>query len=104
MNMTRRTFILSSGLVAAAPALASVLATAPNPESSMLPSAAGLQPAPPVTQTAGYDLPFRIDGWEPRPEIAPGDAQTASPNAAIQPPADEQMWISINQSWRATWR
>ena len=88
MNMTRRTFILSSGLVAAAPALASVLTTAPDPESSMLRSAADLQSDLPVTEAAGYDLPFRIDGWEPREEIA----------------ADERMWISINQSWRAAWR
>lgn len=104
MNMTRRTFILSSGLVAAAPALASVLTTAPDPESSMLRSAADLQSDLPVTEAAGYDLPFRIDGWQPRAEIAPGDAQIALANAAIQPPAEQQMWISINQSWRAAWR
>jgi hypothetical protein len=88
MNMTRRTFILSTGLVAAAPSLASMLTTSPKPGSSMLPSAGGLQSDLPVTKTAGYDLPFRIDGWEPREKMAP----------------DERMWISINQSWRAAWR
>lgn len=88
MNMTRRTFILSTGLVAAAPALASVLTTSPNPESSVLPSAVGLQSDPPMTATARYDLPFRIHGWEPRDEMT----------------TDERTWISINRSWRATWR
>ena len=88
MNMTRRTFILSTGLVAAAPALASTLTTSPNPGSSMLPSADGLQSDLPVTETARCDLPFRIDGWEPREGMAP----------------DDRISISISQSWRATWR
>ena len=88
MSMNRRTFILSTGLVAAAPAFASVLTTSPNAGSSVLPRAVSLQSDLPVTEAAGYDLPFRINGWEPREEMA----------------ADERMWISINQSWRATWR
>jgi len=88
MNMTRRTFILGTGLVAAAPALASALTTSSNPRSSMLPSAGSLQSDMPAMETAGNDLIFRIDGWEPRQEMV----------------ADERMWISINQSWRAAWR
>jgi len=47
-----------------------------------------LQSDLPVTEAPGYDLPYRINGWEPREEMA----------------ADERMWISINQSWRAAWR
>ena len=88
MNMTRRTFILSSGLVAATPALASVLKASSNPGPSGLPSAVNLQADQPVMATATYDLPFKIDGWEPREEVA----------------ADEQLWLSINQSWRTSWR
>ena len=88
MSMNRRTFILSTGLVAAAPALGSVLTTLSKAELSVLPSAASLQSDPPVKEAAGYDLPFRINGWEPREEMA----------------ADERMWIGINQSWRAAWR
>ena len=88
MNMTRRAFILSTGVVAAAPALASVLTTSPNPETSVLPSAVGLQSGLPMTATAGYDLPFRIHGWEPRDERT----------------TDERTWISIDRSWRAAWR
>ena len=88
MNMNRRTFILSTGLVAVAPAFASVLTTSLNRGIAVLPSAVSLQSDLPVTEAAGYDLPFRIAGWEPREEMA----------------ADERMWISINQSWRAIWR
>jgi hypothetical protein len=88
MSMSRRTFILSTGLVAAVPAFASVLTTLPNAGLSVLPSAGRSQSNLPATEAAGYDLPFRINGWEPREEMA----------------ADERMWISINQSWRATWR
>ncbi len=88
MNMNRRTFILSTGLVAAAPALASVPRTSLNPASSVLPSAVGLQSEPPVTEAAGYEFPFKIYGWEPREGTA----------------ADERMWISINRSWKASWR
>jgi hypothetical protein len=86
--MNRRTFILSTGMVAAAPAFASALIASPNAGSSVLPSADSLQSDLPVKEAAAYDLPFRINGWEPREAMA----------------ADERMWISINQSWRATWR
>ena len=88
MSMSRRTFILSTGLVAAVPVFAGVHTRSFNAGSSVLPSAVSLQSDLPVTEAAGYDLPFRINGWEPREEMA----------------ADERLWISINQSWRATWR
>ncbi len=88
MSMNRRTFILSTGLVAATPAFARVLTTSPNTESTVLPRAVSSQLDLPATEAAGYDLPFRINGWEPREEMA----------------ADERMWIGINQSWRASWR
>jgi hypothetical protein len=104
MNMTRRAFILNTGFVAAAPALASMLTTPSNAGSSALPNAGSSQSDLPVAQTAGYDLPFRIAGWESRKEIPLGDAPTALEHAAIQARTDERMWISINQSWRATWR
>jgi hypothetical protein len=75
-------------LVAAAPAFASVLTTSPNAGSSVLPGAVTLQSDLLVKEVTGYDLQFRINGWEARDAMA----------------ADERMWISINQSWRATWR
>ncbi len=88
MNVNRRTFILSSSLVAVAPAFASVLTTSLSPGSRVLPAAVSLQSGLPVAETAGYDLLFRIAGWEPREEM----------------PADDRMSININQSWRAVWR
>lgn len=88
MRMNRRTFILGSSLIAATPALASVIKTSVNPRSSDLPATVAWPSDVPVTATAAYDVPFKIDGWEPREEAA----------------ADVQLWLSINQSWRANWR
>ena len=104
MNMNRRTFILSAGLFPATSALANALTTSPNPGSAVSSGAVSLQSDLPVTEKAGYDLPFKINGWEPRPEPVLDDVQTMLVNSAIQPPADERMWININQSWRAAWR
>ena len=103
MNMSRRTFILSTGLVAVAPSIASELTKSPNAGLSGTAQLAGLRSDPPVTGSAGNDLLFRIDGWEPREEMAMDAAQSAWADKAIQRPADEPLWISINQSWRATW-
>lgn len=88
MRMNRRTFILGSGLIAATPALASVIKPSVNPGSSDLPAAVASPSDVAVTATAAHDAPFKIDGWEPREEAA----------------ADAQLWLSINQSWRANWR
>ena len=88
MPMDRRTFILSSSVMAATPALASMIKKSANSGLSDLPATVALPSGVPVTATATYDISFKIDGWEPREEVA----------------ADEQLWLSINQSWRANWR
>lgn len=81
MKIGRRTFILSTGLAAAAPAFAKVFAVARTHAS---PPPASLQD----------NLVFKIDGWNAR--------DLASIDGA--PPACEEMWISVSRSWRTAWR
>jgi hypothetical protein len=75
MIIGRRTFILGTGFVASAPALA-LHASLP------LGSA---QPRPVAGEGGMNGAVFKIHGWE---DDRGGD----------------QLWISINQSWRTAWR
>ena len=79
MRMGRRTFILSTGLAAGASALASLFAV----------SRAW---ALPLTSSQA-ELVFKIDGWSARDFVSSDGASPA-----------EEVWISINHSWRAAWR
>jgi hypothetical protein len=88
MRIGRRTFILGTGLAAAAPAFADLLGFAraytalpPEPMPSPLPADAD-------------GLVFRIDGWSARDDVTPDGA----------PQRSDEVWISINQSWRTSWR
>jgi hypothetical protein len=81
MRISRRTFILGTGLAAAAPALA-----------SWLPRDAIAAPASqPDADATGNDVAFRIEGWD-----LPGRAPRA--------PAGDEVWISVGRSWRTAWR
>jgi hypothetical protein len=86
MRIGRRTFILGTGLAAAAPAFANLIAVARTCAS---PSA-----SPSLSPSPTDNLVFRIDGWSVR------DSASIDRNPL---PCDE-VWISINQSWRTAWR
>ena len=82
MRIGRRTFILGTGLAAAAPAFADLLAFARTYAS------------PPPPSSPEDNLVFKIDGWSVRDDVTPDGA----------PPKSDEVWISINQSWRIAWR
>lgn len=88
----RRTFILGTALVATAPVLAKALSLLSTVRShtSLLPES--LSPQSPASETDVSCLAFKIDGWDRCGDIATDDA------------AGDQVWISINRSWRAAWR
>ena len=78
MRIGRRTFIKSTGLAAAAPAFASFLAVS---------RAWALPPAP------QNSLTFKVVGWSTRDVVS----------TDVAPPSEE-VWISVNRSWRTAWR
>jgi len=82
MRIGRRTFILGTGLAAAAPAFANLIAVARTCAS------------PSASPSPTDNLVFRIDGWSVRDDVTPDGA----------PPKSDEAWISINQSWRIAWR
>jgi len=79
MRIGRRTFILSMGLAAAAPAFASLFAVS---------RAWAFPPAPHENS-----LVFKVAGWSPCDFVSTDVA-----------PAAEEVWISVNRSWRTAWR
>lgn len=81
MRIGRRTFILGTGLAAAAPAFAELFALARTYAS-------------PPPASPEESIVFRIDGWSVRDDVTPDDAPSKS----------DEMWISVNQSWRTAWR
>jgi hypothetical protein len=99
MMMDRRTFVLRATLVGTTPAFANLL---------LLPSAAqsraALQrPSPPQPAADGNDVncvAFKISGWDDCDNVA----KISSTNPARNEPTPDQVWISINQSWRTAWR
>jgi hypothetical protein len=81
--LRRREFLIGCGCSVTAPAFAALgwpLAIGSLPVAAAV-QAQGATPEP---------LVLRIDGWE-SPE-----SRRAS--------ADDQMWVSVNSSWRAAWR
>jgi len=79
MRIGRRTFILSTGLAVAAPAVASFFAVS---------RAWAFPPASPQNS-----LTFKVVGWSTRDVVS----------TDVTPPSEE-VWISVNRSWRTAWR
>ena len=79
MRIGRRTFMKSTGLAAAAPAFASFFAVS---------RAWAFPPASPQNS-----LTFKVVGWSTRDVVS----------ADVVPPSEE-VWISVNRSWRTAWR
>ena len=104
MMIGRRTFALGTAIVATAPALAKplLLLSAARPSASLLPDS-----FPPLSPSSGTDmscLVFKIDGWDHCADTAIDGTTTASADPVTNDPTGDQMWISINQSWRTAWR
>ena len=79
MDMSRRTFLVGAGVFATSPVLANLLTTDNEDASALPPLAAG--------RVDGTDLVFKIDGWSVQDSAA-----------------RDEMWFSLNRSWRTAWR
>ena len=85
--LRRREFLIGCGCSVTAPAFA---ALGLPPEAGSLPVAQPSAALLETQSTAAETLVLRIDGWEPP--------------ASRGSTADNHMWVSVNSSWRATWR
>jgi hypothetical protein len=79
MKMSRRAFLVGAGVFTASPALASLLSA----DYEVAPAL----PALPAAAAHGTDLVFKIDGWSVQDSAA-----------------RNEIWFSVNRSWRAAWR
>jgi len=103
MIIGRRSFVRTTALVGAASALAYLLSLS----SIFLSHAAILRGALPTESDADAkntnSVVFKIDGWNRRDGIAIDGSTTSSSGPAIDVAPDDQVWISINQSWQTAW-
>jgi len=85
MTMQRRDFLMGTAFVVSVPALGCLASLAPSgKQARTLPEA--LQPQVAGTGMKSHGVVIKIDGWQ-------NDA-----------PTDDEVFVSINQSWRANWR
>jgi hypothetical protein len=98
-TIRRRTFVQKTALAALAPAIGDLLCLLPAPSRAALP----------VAQVSGRgkeddgrlaDVSFGINGWDFRETVAMNGSGVSASDAT----SDGQVWIGVNQSWRATWR
>jgi hypothetical protein len=89
MTMQRRDFLVGTAIVVSAPALGCLASLAPSlgrsdKQARMLPEA--LQPQVAGAGVKSHGGVIKIHGWQ------------------IESPTDDEVFLSINQSWRANWR
>lgn len=95
MIVDRRTFILvGAPFVAVASALASFPSFLPGAAPSQLPAA---------TDNAKR-IVFKIAGWDRCAEVAADCLGTSSAGLMTSNAMGDEIFISINQSWRTAWR
>ena len=80
MKMSRRTFLFGAGVFAASPVLANFLTSTQDGPRAWA-------PVPSAETTNAGDLVFKVDGWSPRDGGSRDD-----------------LWLTVNQSWRGAWR
>lgn len=95
MIIDRRTFIqISVPLVATAAAVTFLPSGIAGASSSQL--AGGKQDQKHPT--------FKIHGWDRRDDSAGGGSEASLAGSVTGDPNSDEIFISINQSWRAAWR
>ena len=99
----RRTFLRDMALVASAPILTNFLllsSTAQSP-ASLLPGPLQPQPARGMEVTG---VVFKIHNWDRYEDIPINRSKILSTDPVTNDPKSDQVWISLNQSWRTAWR
>ena len=79
MKISRRTFLVGAGVFAASPVLANLLSMDYEVARALPPLSAGAE--------NGTGLVFKIDGW-----------------SAHDSGARDEIWFTLNRSWRTAWR
>jgi hypothetical protein len=99
----RRALIRIVALAGTSPVLAVPMASS----STTRPNAASPDQSSPRLRAGGTDVTgvaFKIDGWESYGDVATGNRQVTSIDSATPATPAQEVWISVNNSWRAAWR
>jgi hypothetical protein len=104
MPISRRIFLVDTGLAATAPVLASLLSWSPTEPSRASPQLNPLSSHLPADGTDKNCIVFKIDGWHCRDNTSIDGSTTGSTDFSSKDLASDRVLISINRSWRAAWR
>jgi hypothetical protein len=104
MTIGRRTFLVDTGLAAAAPALATVLSWFPTAPSRASPQPNPLPSQLPANGTDMNCIVFKIDGWHCCDNVSINGSTAAPTDFSGNSLVGKRVLISISQSWRAAWR
>jgi hypothetical protein len=104
MKISRRNFIQGTALLGPASAVVSLAFLSPPTLTHAAVVAGPFLLRPPADGADMSRVVFRIDGWDRHEEIAIDRSIAPSPDSVDDTPPDHEMWLRINQSWRATWR
>jgi hypothetical protein len=104
MTLNRRTFLAATGLVATAPALATLLSFLPTASAGAKPRPCLTPSQPPTIAADTSCFVFEIDGWNCRDNLKGNESMAASMASAMNDLGGERVLISVNRSWRASWR
>jgi hypothetical protein len=95
MIIDRRTFVLISAPLVATAAAVSILPL----------GMAGASSSEVVCgKQRSRNIAFKIHGWDRRDDSACGGSKASLAGRVIGDPNGDEIFISINQSWRAAWR
>ena len=103
MMIGRRTFIRGTALVATAPVLANLLSLSSTAQSHASPLPGPMSPQL-AARTDMNCVVFKIHGWDSCDDVPVNGVAIVSADPLTNGPVGDQVWISINQSWRTAWR
>jgi len=104
MRIGRRSFIWGMAMAGSVPTLANAMLPFWSRSSRTALPSSQLAQRPRVGGADVGGWVFKIDGWE-RPDIAElGGREIVSADSGPDAVLNQQVWIGVNQAWRANWR
>jgi hypothetical protein len=104
MMINRRTFVQSAALVAATPALASLLFVSSDNETEALQHPEPIPLPHPAAHKASDRVLFKIHGWDCCNDFETDHSDLKSVDRVFNTSNDDRTVVRMTQSWHTAWR